>query len=301
MANGNTKKLQEIIHEFFEGRLPHIPHVSLIDNISLSESNTKSFFLVATADKPHFGDVCALMTTIAQSGIAVRSVETELVGSDYLIYALLEPDNDSTTEHDIISLIDACKGLGTYKVKMLRANELNPLVYPASLSEGITPMLNISYGIYHAMNRIIPTSLGSGGDYILYMSGVNVADYLWNQYTLSNFDDYEEQFAFLEDIFRSMGFGSLVFEDIDPLTSKGHIHVKNSIESCKGEQCQRWDSCESGKLYRARSTVCTFTRGLLTEMLRRIFEDTLIDLVEITCVTKGDEECVFELTRTKEM
>ncbi len=301
MANGKTKKIQEIIHEFFEGKLPHIPHVSLIDNISHPENGNNSFFLVATADKTHFSDVCMLMTDITRAEIAVRSVETELIGSDYIIYALLEPSNDAISERDIMPLIDACKGIGTYKLKFLNANELNPLVYPASLSEGVIPMLNISHEIYHAMNRIIPTSMGSGGDYILYMSGVNVADYLWNQYNLSIFDDYEEQFAFLEDIFRSMGFGSLVFEDIDPLTSKGRIHVRNSIESCKGEQCHRWNDCESGKLYRARSTVCTFTRGLLTEMLRRIFEDTLIDLVEINCVTKGDKECVFELTRTKEI
>lgn len=132
MANGNTKKLQEIIHEFFEGRLPHIPHVSLIDNISLPETDNNSYFLVATAEKSHFGDVCMLMTTIAQAGIAVRSVETELVGNDYVIYALLEPSNDATTERDIVPLIDACKGLGTYKLKLLRANELNPLVYPTS-------------------------------------------------------------------------------------------------------------------------------------------------------------------------
>lgn len=301
MANGNTKKLQDIIHDFFEGRLQHIPHVSLMDNISLNDTGKTNYFLVSTADPSRYGEVCKLMGTISESGMNIRAMEAELVDSEYIVYALFEPNNPPMSEKNLIELLDSCEGILSYKIKSLQPHELNPLVYPASIDKEITPMLNISYGLYHAMNRIIPTSLGSGGDYILYMSGVNVADFLWNQYNLSDFEDYEEQFAFLEDIFRSMGFGNLAFEDIDPLTSKGNIHVRNSIESCKGENCNRWDTCESGKMYRARSTVCTFTRGLLTEMLRRIFEDTLIDLVEVTCVTKGDKECVFELTRTKDI
>jgi hypothetical protein len=301
MADSNTNKLQEMIQDFFEGRLPHIPHVSLIDNISLIGESEKTYFLVATASKDNFKDVCSLMTTLTEKGISTQSIETELVGDQYVLYALLAPKGDDPSESEIVDLVGKTNGIDAFKVKSLQTNELNPLVYPAALSDNIVPMLSISYELYHAMNRIIPTSLGSGGDYILYMSGVNVADFLWSQYNLSDFDDYEEQFAFLEDVFRSMGFGCLVFEDIDPLKSKGHIHVRNSIESCRGDRCGRWDRCESGKLYRARGTVCTFTRGLLTEMLRRIFEDTLIDLVEVSCVTKGDEECVFELTRTKEL
>ena len=301
MEKGNEENLNTIIDAFFNGTEPYMPHFSLIETMGAGNGGTPLFFVAAKLGAGALDAVGQTISTLVQKGYTLVSLETERIGDSYVVYGLVDCHDEGVSESEMSSFLQPILGTAACKVKMVRQGELNPLTYPSSTRSNGKPLLTIPYEVYHAMIRIIPTSLGSGGDYILYMSGVNVADYLWDTHGLADYDDFEEQFAVLEDLFRSLGFGILAFEDLDPLKSIGRIHVRDSLESCRSEKCWYWDRCESGKLYRARGTLCTFTRGLLTEMLRRIFDDTLVDLVEITCVTKGDKECVFELTRTKSL
>jgi|GEM_PF-5163186 len=293
MGEKHADEIERRIRGFFDGTYSFVPHISFLR--MNRELDDDSYFIVALLDHnpPRLDTFCS---TLIKKGTHIRSMQSETFGDGSIVYVVAT--NDKGIDTDDISGI---KGISHAVCKQLSQLEKNPFTYPVSYDKGHERMLNLVHDLYHSMIRIIPNSLGSGGDYLLHLAGANAAQYIWRRFGFSTYDEFEDQVAFLEDIYRTIGFGILSFEGLDPLKSEGRIIIREPFEACRGEDCERWEDCESGKLYRSRGTTCTFTRGFLTEMVKRIFDDNSIDLVESECVTKGDEQCVFELTRTREL
>jgi len=299
MTNKNTRELHKYIDDFFKGKAPYVPHISFLD-INKSADNNNRYFVVALL-KDTNNALLPLIKAFQDTNLSILSFHIEQYDDNNIAYVVAEKSQGG--KNSPYSLDKALKGVDEiidYRYKNLSSFEQNPFTYPITTKKGEQiNTVDLVYGLYHAMTRIIPNTLGSGGDYILHMAGINAAQFIWDYYEVSKIDDSDEQFALMEDILRTIGFGIVTFEDLDPLRSKGRIIVENSLESCKVEGCPYWDICEMGKIYEARGTACTFTKGLLIGILHRIFEDNLIGLVETSCITKGDRHCIFELTSAR--
>lgn len=265
------------LNDFFNDKTAYIPRVCFSETNSISEEGAL-FAIFLTDEMPKKN-----IESFHDANFNITSFQTELIDDKYITYCALE---DSKHDESAVDHLDHIfkneKNILGYKISKLSPLEKNPFTYPAKYGEKIERALCLDMGIFHAMYRSIPNSLGSGGDYLMYMSGVSMADGIWNKYKFSDYDDFEDQFLLLEDILRTLGLGIVTFLDIDPLKSEGKITIKNSFEGSLSESC-------------------TMFRGLLTELVKRIFEDQKMEVIETACVNKGDPECVFELARINDI
>jgi len=276
MSENDPLDLINKLNDFFNDKTAYIPRVCFSETKSnLGENTLLAIFL--SKEMP-MGSIEAL----SKDGFSIISFQTDLIGDKYITYCALE---DTKYKEGAIEHLDQIfkneKNILGYKMRKSSALEKNPFTFPAKYSDKIEQALCLDIDIFHAMYRSIPNSLGSGGDYLMYMSGVSMADGIWNKYNFSNYDEFEDQFLLLEDVLRTLGLGIVSFMEIDPLKSEGKITIKNSFEESLSESC-------------------TMFRGLLTELVKRIFEDQKMEVIETACVNKGDPECIFELARIRD-
>ncbi|MBN1786028.1 MAG: hypothetical protein JW825_03430 [Candidatus Methanofastidiosa archaeon] len=276
MVEKKARKMIDHLNDFFSDKSKYIPRVCFSE--TNQDIGDDSYFVI-TLSKGLSSQIPDMMSKL---GYEVPSFQMERVEDEYLSYIVLKhPDGQSDMGIIERALKDDGK-ISDFRIKRISSLEKNPFTYPIKVYSNISRSLCLDIGLFHAMFRIIPNSLGSGGDYLMYMSGVSVSNYIWNSFDLKDQEDFEEQFQLLEDVLRTIGFGMVTFENIDPLRSEGRIIIKNSLEEGLSESCP-------------------FMRGMLTDLIRKIFEDINIDIVETSCINKGDAECIFELTRVKEI
>jgi len=276
MADRIPSKLTEQLNNFFNGRSSHIPRLCFSEtNPDILES---TYFIVALSQEiPK--DILKLLS---KSNFDLLSYQIENIDEQFISYLIVWNDNDGDPLKSLEKMLSSNKDIGSFKVKELTKLERNPFTYPVKPRSGLRRSILMDHDMFHAMFRTITSSLGSGGDYLMYMSGISVADHIWNNYGIGDQEEFDDQFQILEDVLRTFGFGMVSFENIDPLRSEGKVVIKHSLEETLSDSCP-------------------FLRGLLTEIIRRVFEDPNIELIETSCVNRGDDECIFELTRIKEI
>ncbi|MHC1604624.1 MAG: hypothetical protein ACXQTP_01450 [Candidatus Methanofastidiosia archaeon] len=301
MAKRGHTDMQNILKNFFKGDSEYLPMACYYE-LGFDKDSSKDYYAISISLKKGKNVVGDIYTKLQNLGFDILSFQTHVIDGSNIAYTFAEVDGAL----DDISGIMEAELVKLQFVKDCRAKKFdregfNPFGFPTTIGKDATRAFNVVYGFFHAMIRTIPNSLGSGGEYLLYQAGVNTADFVWNYFEMNKIGDFDGQFVFLEDLFRTFGMGILSFEDIDPLLSKGKVIVKESIEACYGKNCSYWGECEQGKLYQARSAHCTFIKSFLSEILRKIFEDNMIDLVEVECISRGNKTCIYELSRPREI
>lgn len=284
----------QMINEYFDNCPSDLPTIS-ISQFNRQCEDGDIVVLMAIEDSPHaLGDVLSALTDLS---IEPALFHNEKIDSQSIFSIALRSEIKKIDDIDtLMSKLENSLGkdVGLFRYRICGVDDtLMHMAMPNCPEKIIT----CPYSLFHTLLRTITNSMGSGGDYILYLAGVNTANYFWNKYDLGKKDELEEQLQVIEEFTKSLGFGTIVFEGIDPLTSKGMITIQDPMEACAGDTCPCWDLCNFGKVYRARNTPCTFTRGLLTELLRRIFDDNEVEILETNCVTRGDSVCKYELSR----
>ncbi|HOP08812.1 MAG TPA: hypothetical protein PK718_06465 [Candidatus Methanofastidiosa archaeon] len=276
MADKSPTGLIDELHDFFNDKSSYIPRLCFPEtNQEVGES---TYFIIALF-KNMPDNIIRDMTGI---GFTITSYQMEKVGEEFLAYIIARSEDKEKEIGELESLFSNDSDVINKRIRKISALEKNPFTYPVKPYSGVKRSLLLDHDLFHALFRTITSSLGSGGDYLMYMSGISVADHIWNKYDLGQYEELDDQFLVLEDLLRTVGFGMVTFEDIDPLRSEGKIVIKNSLEESLSESCP-------------------LLRGLLTEILRRIFEDSSIEVVETSCVNRGDDVCVFELTRVRKL
>jgi len=131
--------------------------------------------------------------------------------------------------------------------------------------------------IFHEIVKEVTDLItGAGEEILFYREGVTAGSKLYDMFP-ERLTSVEEKLAFMKDILRIFGWGIVKLSEIDLEAKTGLIKVYKSLEATSPVKVK-----------------CNFLRGIITGMLRKIFNDPSIEVEEIKCVSMGNTHCEFK-------
>ena len=161
--------------------------------------------------------------------------------------------------------------------KMGNVDKFDKFLFPLYIFD--SRMFVLTDYMFYGLKKAVIDVLKTGGEVIVYRQGLISGEIITSRLRdrfKEDLTSIEDVLRFAENAFRAFGWGIIEFQSINPKAKTGSIIVKESIEYS-----------ESSKIK------CHFIRGFITGMLRRIFNDEKINLIEVKCASEGDPYCEF--------
>jgi len=162
--------------------------------------------------------------------------------------------------------------------KMGRIDKFDKFLFPLYLFDSERMIVLTDY-MFYSFKKIIIDVLKTGGEFIIYMQGLNSGKATISRLKESFKEEsntIEDSLHIAENAFRAFGWGIIEFQEINPKTKTGSIIVRESMECV-----------DSSKIK------CHFIRGFITGMLMKIFNDETIKIMEEKCRSEGDSQCEY--------
>jgi len=197
----------------------------------------------------------------------------EEIGDVWVVFLEMPP---STPHEELFNEVRRTKGVIDLKyVRLTKDDYFDSFFFPIFV--GTKRVSIIPEEAFREIKSQLVEVLGTGGQTILYREGTLVGHNFY-EYIPEELASVEAKLKFIVDLIRAIGWGLVEFVQISPERRSGEVHVEGNTEA---------DVKYAG--------LCHFTRGALTSILREIFNDPSINLIETACIGKGDECCVFKL------
>lgn len=125
------------------------------------------------------------------------------------------------------------------------------------------------------VKEIIELMTSAGEEILYYREGVTTGSKLYDMFPES-LTSVEEKLTFMENMIRIFGWGTARLSEIDLKSKSGVITVYESLEASSPVKVK-----------------CNFLRGIITGVLRRVFNEPYIEVEETKCVSMGSPHCEF--------
>ena len=215
---------------------------------------------------------------LARSGINILTGMHTQYKDEVLWLSFLEAPDDASIEEALkeISSMDVVIHLKYERLD--RTDRFDKFMFHLKVFD--RRMVILTDYMFYGFRKAVIEVLKSGGEVIIYRQGLISGEILASKLRekfKEELKTVEEILRFTENAFRAFGWGIIEFKSIDPKTKTGSIIVKNSMECFERSDIK-----------------CHFMRGILTGVLRKIFNDENINLMEYRCSSRGDPYCEYK-------
>ena len=214
---------------------------------------------------------------LAESGINILAGMHAQYKDEVLWLSFLEVPEDVSVEKALkeISSMDVVTHLRYERLD--KTDRFDKFMFPLKVFD--RRMVILTDYMFYGFRKAVIDVLKSGGEVIIYRQGLTSGEILASRLKerfKEELKTVEDTLRFTENAFRAFGWGIVEFRSIDPKIKTGSIIVKESMECFERSDIK-----------------CHFMRGVLTGVLRKIFDDENINLMEYRCSSRGDPYCEY--------
>jgi len=224
------------------------------------------------------GALSAVTKKISEAEINILAGMHKRIGDKGVWISFLEVPESVSIEKMLeeLSSMEVIQELRHHQ--MSRIEKFDEFLFPIYLFD--TRMIILTDFMFNSLKKALIDVFKSGGETILYKQGETMGNGIikaFEEIFKENVTAIEDIMHAIEDGFRSFGWGIIKFQELNPQAKTGSIIIWESMEYT-----------ESSKIK------CHFLRGLITGMLREMFNDEAIKIDEVKCKSEGAPYCEFQ-------
>jgi predicted hydrocarbon binding protein len=215
----------------------------------------------------------SVIAKLAEAQINILAGLHTGIGGKVEWFSFIEVPESESMEQILGKISDMDAVLNVRYTEMKRTDYFDKFLFPLYVHDDRTMILTAT--TFHALRKAIIDILKSGGEAIIYLQGLLAGSQIYDQFP-KELTSIEEKLLHTENLFRAFGWGLAKFYALDPKAKTGIIRIDNSLEAMESMEIK-----------------CHFTRGYLTGLLRKIFQDNSIKIREVMCRAAGEPHCEY--------
>lgn len=255
---------------FFSGRSEHMRNPFLM--VSEERRSGYKYYEIALSLR---NGVRALHSVIAKLVEAQVNILASLLAIGKLgeWFSFIEVPESASIEQILEKISDMDVVLNVRHTEIKRTDYFDKFLFPLYVHDDRIMIMTAT--MFHALKKAITDVLKSGGEAIIYLQGLLAGSQIYDQFP-KELTSIEDKLLYTENLLRAFGWGLAKFQALDPKAKTGTIRIDNSVEATESME-----------------TKCHFTRGYLTGLFRKIFQDDSIKIKEVMCRATGEPHCEY--------
>jgi len=231
------------------------------------------YYEIALSMKNEAGVLNSIIAKLVETQVNILTGLHTVIGEKGEWFTFIEVPESASIEQILGKISNMDVVLNVRYTEMKKADYFDKFLFPLYVYDTRTIILTAT--TFHAIKKATIDLLKSGGEAIIYLQGLLAGSQVYDQFPRA-LTSIEDKLLYTENLFRAFGWGLAKFCALDPKAKIGTIRIENSLEAIEPTEIK-----------------CHFTRGYLTGLLRKIFQDDSIKIKEVMCRTTGQPHCEY--------
>jgi len=231
------------------------------------------YYEIALSMKNEVGVLNSIIAKLVETQVNILGGLHAVIGEKGEWFTFIEVPESASIEQILGKISDMDVMLNVRYTEMKRTDYFDKFLFPLYVHDNRTMILTAT--MFHALKKAITDVLKSGGEAIIYLQGLLAGSQIYDQFP-KELTSVEDKLLHTQNLFRAFGWGLAKFYALDPKAKTGAIRIDDSLEATESME-----------------TKCHFTRGYLTGLLRKIFQDDSIKIEEVMCRATGEPRCEY--------
>lgn len=231
------------------------------------------YYEIALSIRNEVGVLNSIIAKLVETQVNILTGLHTLIGEKGEWFSFIEVPESASIEQALGKISDMDVVLNVKYTEIKKTDYFDKFLFPLYVYNDRIMILTAA--TFHALKKAITDVLKSGGEAIIYLQGLLAGSQIYDHFP-KELTSIEDKLLYTENLFRAFGWGLAKFHALDPKAKIGTIRIENSLEATESMEIK-----------------CHFTRGYLTGLLRKIFQDDSVKIKEVMCRATGEPRCEY--------